>query len=58
MPRRRFPTGAPYCWASHTRGSEAIAREQDNFEAEIPESFNVLELKSPGPNVELDIRSA
>ncbi|MEJ0049484.1 MAG: hypothetical protein WDN04_27860 [Rhodospirillales bacterium] len=31
-------------------------REQDNFEAGIPESFNVLvkELKSLGLNVELD----
>jgi DNA-directed RNA polymerase subunit beta len=35
-------------------------REQNNFEAGIPENFNVLvkELKSPGLRVDLDNRAA
>ena len=43
-----------------TKVYEAIVREQDNFEAGIPESFNVLvkELKSLGLNVDLDMRAA
>jgi DNA-directed RNA polymerase subunit beta len=42
--------------SGRTKVYEAIVREQDNFEAGIPESFNVLvkELKSLGLNVELD----
>ena len=44
--------------SGRTKVYEAIVREQDNFEAGIPESFNVLvkELKSLGLNVELDMR--
>src|SRR5476649_520882 len=46
--------------AGRTKVYEAIVREQDNFEAGIPESFNVLvkELKSLGLNVDLDNRAA
>jgi DNA-directed RNA polymerase subunit beta len=46
--------------SGRTKVYEAIVREQDNFEAGIPESFNVLvkELKSLGLNVELDNRVA
>jgi DNA-directed RNA polymerase subunit beta len=46
--------------SGRTKVYEAIVREQDNFEAGIPESFNVLvkELKSLGLNVELDMRPA
>ena len=46
--------------SGRTKVYEAIVREQDNFEAGIPESFNVLvkELKSLGLNVDLDMRSA
>jgi DNA-directed RNA polymerase subunit beta len=42
--------------SGRTKVYEAIVREQDSFEAGIPESFNVLvkELKSLGLNVELD----
>ena len=42
--------------SGRTKVYEAIVREQDNFEAGIPESFNVLvkELKSLGLNVELN----
>ena len=42
--------------SGRTKVYEAIVREQDNFEAGIPESFNVLvkELKSLGLNVELE----
>ncbi|MGA9865212.1 MAG: DNA-directed RNA polymerase subunit beta [Acetobacteraceae bacterium] len=42
--------------SGRTKVYEAIVREQDNFEAGVPESFNVLvkELKSLGLNVELD----
>ena len=45
--------------SGRTKVYEAIVREQDNFEAGIPESFNVLvkELKSLGLNVDLDTRS-
>ncbi len=41
--------------SGRTKVYEAIVREQDNFEAGIPESFNVLvkELKSLGLNVDL-----
>jgi DNA-directed RNA polymerase subunit beta len=44
--------------SGRTKVYEAIVREQDNFEAGIPESFNVLvkELKSLGLNVDLDSR--
>jgi DNA-directed RNA polymerase subunit beta len=44
--------------SGRTKVYEAIVREQDNFEAGIPESFNVLvkELKSLGLNVDLDMR--
>jgi DNA-directed RNA polymerase subunit beta len=44
--------------SGRTKVYEAIVREQDNFEAGIPESFNVLvkELKSLGLNVNLDMR--
>ncbi|MDR3524817.1 MAG: DNA-directed RNA polymerase subunit beta [Acetobacteraceae bacterium] len=46
--------------SGRTKVYEAIVREQDNFEAGIPESFNVLvkELKSLGLNVDLDMRPA
>ncbi len=46
--------------SGRTKVYEAIVREQDNFEAGVPESFNVLvkELKSLGLNVELDSRAA
>jgi DNA-directed RNA polymerase subunit beta len=42
--------------SGRTKVYEAIVREQDTFEAGIPESFNVLvkELKSLGLNVDLD----
>jgi DNA-directed RNA polymerase subunit beta len=45
--------------SGRTKVYEAIVREQDNFEAGIPESFNVLvkELKSLGLNVDLDNRA-
>ena len=44
--------------SGRTKVYEAIVREQDNFEAGIPESFNVLvkELKSLGLNVDLSNR--
>jgi DNA-directed RNA polymerase subunit beta len=44
--------------SGRTKVYEAIVRDQDNFEAGIPESFNVLvkELKSLGLNVELENR--
>jgi len=46
--------------SGRTKVYEAIVREQDNFEAGIPESFNVLvkELKSLGLNVDLDNHTA
>ncbi|MFO1024302.1 MAG: DNA-directed RNA polymerase subunit beta [Acetobacteraceae bacterium] len=46
--------------SGRTKVYEAIVREQDNFEAGIPESFNVLvkELKSLGLNVDLDTHAA
>jgi DNA-directed RNA polymerase subunit beta len=46
--------------SGRTKVYEAIVREQDTFEAGIPESFNVLvkELKSLGLNVDLDMRAA
>ena len=46
--------------SGRTKVYEAIVREQDNFEAGVPESFNVLvkELKSLGLNVELDSHAA
>jgi DNA-directed RNA polymerase subunit beta len=46
--------------SGRTKVYEAIVRDQDNFEAGIPESFNVLvkELKSLGLNVDLDSRVA
>ncbi len=46
--------------SGRTKVYEAIVREQDTFEAGIPESFNVLvkELKSLGLNVEMDSRAA
>jgi DNA-directed RNA polymerase subunit beta len=46
--------------SGRTKVYEAIVRDQDNFEAGIPESFNVLvkELKSLGLNVDLDSRAA
>ena len=46
--------------SGRTKVYEAIVREQDTFEAGIPESFNVLvkELKSLGLNVDLDQRAA
>jgi DNA-directed RNA polymerase subunit beta len=46
--------------SGRTKVYEAIVRDQDNFEAGIPESFNVLvkELKSLGLNVELENRSS
>jgi DNA-directed RNA polymerase subunit beta len=45
--------------SGRTKVYEAIVREQDNFEAGVPESFNVLvkELKSLGLNVDLDTRA-
>ncbi len=45
--------------SGRTKVYEAIVREQDTFEAGIPESFNVLvkELKSLGLNVDLDMHS-
>ncbi len=45
--------------SGRTKVYEAIVRGDDNFEAGIPESFNVLvkELRSLGLNVELDERS-
>ena len=44
--------------SGRTKVYEAIVREQDAFEAGIPESFNVLvkELKSLGLNVDLETR--
>ncbi len=44
--------------SGRTKVYEAIVRDQDTFEAGIPESFNVLvkELKSLGLNVELETR--
>ncbi len=46
--------------SGRTKVYEAIVRDQDNFEAGIPESFNVLvkELKALGLNVDLDSRVA
>ena len=46
--------------SGRTKVYEAIVRDQDNFEAGIPESFNVLvkELKSLGLNVDLETRSS
>ncbi len=46
--------------SGRTKVYEAIVREQDNFEAGVPESFNVLvkELKSLGLNVDLDNKAA
>ena len=46
--------------SGRTKVYEAIVREQDNFEAGIPESFNVLvkELKSLGLNVDLDSKAS
>ncbi len=46
--------------SGRTKVYEAIVREQDTFEAGVPESFNVLvkELKSLGLNVDLDTRTA
>ena len=46
--------------SGRTKVYEAIVRDQDNFEAGIPESFNVLvkELKSLGLNVDLENRPA
>ena len=45
--------------SGRTKVYEAIVREQDTFEAGIPESFNVLvkELKSLGLNVDLETRA-
>jgi len=45
--------------SGRTKVYEAIVRDQDTFEAGIPESFNVLvkELKSLGLNVDLETRS-
>ena len=44
--------------SGRTKVYEAIVRDQDSFEAGIPESFNVLtkELKSLGLNVDLETR--
>jgi DNA-directed RNA polymerase subunit beta len=44
--------------SGRTKVYEAIVRDQDTFEAGIPESFNVLvkELKALGLNVDLDMR--
>ncbi len=41
--------------AGRTKAYESIVRGEDNFEAGIPESFNVLvkEMRSLGLNVEL-----
>jgi DNA-directed RNA polymerase subunit beta len=46
--------------SGRTKVYEAIVRDQDNFEAGVPESFNVLvkELKSLGLNVDLEHRPA
>ncbi|MDP9128292.1 MAG: DNA-directed RNA polymerase subunit beta, partial [Pseudomonadota bacterium] len=46
--------------SGRTKVYEAIVRGEDNFEAGIPESFNVLvkELRSLGLNVELDQKKA
>ncbi|MFC4169902.1 DNA-directed RNA polymerase subunit beta [Teichococcus aestuarii] len=46
--------------SGRTKVYEAIVRDQDSFEAGIPESFNVLvkELKSLGLNVDLENRPA
>jgi DNA-directed RNA polymerase subunit beta len=46
--------------SGRTKVYEAIVREQDTFEAGVPESFNVLvkELKSLGLNVEMDNSAA
>ncbi len=46
--------------SGRTKVYEAIVRDQDNFEAGIPESFNVLvkELKSLGLNVDLETRGS
>jgi DNA-directed RNA polymerase subunit beta len=46
--------------SGRTKVYEAIVRDQDTFEAGIPESFNVLvkELKSLGLNVELENRGS
>ncbi|HEY1932041.1 MAG TPA: DNA-directed RNA polymerase subunit beta [Acetobacteraceae bacterium] len=46
--------------SGRTKVYEAIVREQDTFEAGVPESFNVLvkELKSLGLNVDLDSHAA
>ncbi|MBX6375735.1 MAG: DNA-directed RNA polymerase subunit beta [Acetobacteraceae bacterium] len=46
--------------SGRTKVYEAIVRDQDTFEAGIPESFNVLvkELKSLGLNVDLESRAA
>jgi len=46
--------------SGRTKVYEALVRDQDNFEAGIPESFNVLvkELKSLGLNVDLENRPA
>jgi DNA-directed RNA polymerase subunit beta len=46
--------------SGRTKVYEAIVRDQDNFEAGVPESFNVLvkELKSLGLNVDLENRPA
>jgi DNA-directed RNA polymerase subunit beta len=46
--------------SGRTKVYEAIVRDQDNFEAGIPESFNVLvkELKSLGLNVDLENRGS
>ncbi len=46
--------------SGRTKVYEAIVRDQDNFEAGIPESFNVLvkELKALGLNVDLENRGS
>jgi DNA-directed RNA polymerase subunit beta len=46
--------------SGRTKVYEAIVRDQDNFEAGVPESFNVLvkELKSLGLNVDLENRAS
>jgi len=46
--------------SGRTKVYEAIVRDQDSFEAGIPESFNVLvkELKSFGLNVDLETRGS
>ena len=46
--------------SGRTKVYEAIVRDQDNFEAGIPESFNVLvkELKSLGLNVDLENKAS